>query len=215
MLVTLTRKPLSIVVYGDFLDVVTTNADLSRVYIWFNEQDTNPRLPLNSAIGVITPFHKIILDWEESENGKFIVFLIGREFSFRVLKSIVHIAGDLVGLAKDASLRNVELTYIPSMTVTTNGDSGATPLIVNYGSVVVFFLNVTSVGGTDPTLDVYIDIQDPASGAWVNQDKFPTVTSTGTWALALPVRAVKYRVRWVLGGTSPSFTFSVGVVIVK
>jgi hypothetical protein len=214
-LVTLTSKPLSIVVYGDFLDVVTTNADLSRVYIWFNEQDSNPRLPLNNALGVATPFHKIILDWEESENGKFIVFLIGREFSFRILKSIVHIAGDLVGLAKDASLRNVELTYIPSMTVTASEDSGTNPLVINYGSVVVFFLNVTSVGGTNPTLDVYIDIQDPASGAWVNQDKFPTVTAPTTLALALPVRAVKYRIRWVLGGTSPSFTFSIGVVIIK
>jgi len=214
-LVTLTRKPLSLVVYGDFLDVISTNADLSKVYIWFNEEDSNPKLPLNSAVGVTTPFHKIILDWDDSETGKFIVFLIGREFSFRILKSIVHIAGDLVGLAKDASLRNVELTYIPSMTVTANGDSGANPLIIHYGSVVVFFLNVTSVGGTNPTLDVYIDIQDPASGAWVNHDKFPTVTAPTTLALALPVRAVKYRIRWVLGGTTPSFTFSIGVVVIK
>jgi hypothetical protein len=99
-LVILTRKPLSIVVYGDFLDVITTNADLSRVYIWFNEQDTNPRLPLNNAIGATTPFHRIILDWEDSETNKFIVFLIGREFSFRVLKSLVHLAGDLVGLLR-------------------------------------------------------------------------------------------------------------------
>jgi hypothetical protein len=218
-LVTLTSKPLSIVVYGDFLDVVSTNADLNRVYIWFNERDTNPRLPLNSVLGATTPFHRIILDWEDSETGKFIIFLIGREFSFRTLRGIITIAQDLAGLARDSTLvatkRNEELTYIPSRTVSTSGDSGATPLIINYGSVVVFFLNVTAVSGTSPTLDVYVDIQDPASGAWVNQDKFPTVTSTGTWALALPVRAVKYRVRWVLGGTSPSFTFSIGVVIVK
>jgi hypothetical protein len=89
-----------LIVYGDFLDVISTNADLSKVYIWFNEEDSNPKLPLNSAVGVTTPFHKIILDWEDSETGKFIVFLIGREFSFRVLKSIVHIAGDLVGLLR-------------------------------------------------------------------------------------------------------------------
>jgi len=71
------------------------------------------------------------------------------------------------------------------------------------------------VSGTSPALDVYIDIRDPASGNWVNQDKFPTVTGVGTWALALPVRSTRYRIRWVLGGTTPSFTFSVGVVIVK
>jgi len=33
--------------------------------------------------------------------------------------------------------------------------------------------------------------------------------------MAEPVRSTKYRVRWVLGGTSPSFTFAVNVVIIK
>jgi hypothetical protein len=110
-----------------------------------------------------------------------------------------------------------EQTYLPSQVVTTNGDSGATPLIILHGSVVVFFLDVTGVSGTSPTLDVYIDIQDPASGKWVNQDKFTAtpITTTGTWAIALQVRSTKYRIRWVLGGTNPSFTFSVGVVIIK
>jgi hypothetical protein len=70
------------------------------VYIWFNEQDTNPRLRLNNAIGVTTPFHRIIMDWEDSENGKTVTLLIGRDFAFKVLKSIVHIAGDLVGLLR-------------------------------------------------------------------------------------------------------------------
>jgi hypothetical protein len=206
-------------VYGDFLDVISTNANLNKVYIWFNEQDSNPRLPLINALGVITPFHKIILDWDETETGKTITFLIGRDFSFKVLKSMVHIAGDLVGLARESTLtaigRHEEQTYIASNTVTANGDSGDNPLSVFYGSVVVFFLNVSSVSGTNPTLDIFIDIRDPASGNWVNQDKFPTVTSTGTWALALPVRSTRYRVRWVLGGTNPSFTFSIGVVVIK
>jgi len=111
--------------------------------------------------------------------------------------------------------KNIEQTYLASATYTTNGDSSATPLDTSYDSVVVFFLDVTAVSGTSPTLDLYIDIRDPASGKWVNQDKFPTVSAITTLALALPVRSTKYRVRWVLGGTSPSFTFSVGVVIVK
>jgi hypothetical protein len=218
--VTLTSpKPLSIVVYGDFLDVIETNADLDKVYIWFNIQDSNPRVRLSRALGVQTPFSKIILDWEDTEDGKYITLLVGKDFSFRILRGIITLAQDLVGLARESTLvatkRNEELTYIPPQNVHQNGDSGANPLIINYGSVVVFFLNVSSVGGTDSTLDVYIDIQDPASGNWVNQDKFPQVTTAGIWALALPVRAVKYRVRWVLGGTNPSFTFSIGVVIVK
>jgi hypothetical protein len=108
-----------------------------------------------------------------------------------------------------------EIPYLPSQTVTVNGDTGNNPLFVLKGNVVVFFLKVSAVSGTSPTLDLFIDIRDPASGDWVNQDKFPTVSSITTLALALPVRSTKYRVRWQLGGTTPSFTFSVGVVIVK
>jgi hypothetical protein len=108
-----------------------------------------------------------------------------------------------------------EIPYFPLQTVTSNGDSGNIPLIVKFGEVVVFYLDVISVSGTSPTLDLFIDIQDPLSRKWVNQDKFPTISSITTLALALPVRSMKYRIRWILGGVSPSFTFSVGVVIVK
>ena len=113
------------------------------------------------------------------------------------------------------ALANQQLTYIPPTTVTTNGDSGNTPLIIPAGFSVVFFLNVTAVSGTSPTLNVYIDIQDPISGSWVQQDAFPQVTAPTSLALAESVRSTKYRVRWVVGGTSPSFTFSVNVVVVK
>jgi hypothetical protein len=121
----------------------------------------------------------------------------------------------LLSSLRDTLKKNIGLTYIASQTVTANGDSTANPLDTSYGSVIVFFLDVTAVSGTSPTLDLYIDIQDPASGKWINQDKFATVSGTGTWALALPIRGVKYSCRWVLGGTTPSFTFSVGVVIIK
>jgi hypothetical protein len=105
-------------------------------------------------------------------------------------------------------------TYL-SQTVTAVGDSRDNPLTLTYGSVIVLFCDVTAVGGTSPTLDLYVDIRDPASGKWVNQDKFATISDVGTYALALAIRSNQYALRWVLGGTSPSFTFSVGVVVVK
>ena len=111
--------------------------------------------------------------------------------------------------------KNIEQTYLASATYTANGDSGATPLDTTYGSVVVFFLNVTAVSGTSPTLNLYIDIQDPASGNWANQYAFPQITAAGLYYQPLQVQSTKYRVRWVLGGVSPSFSFSVGVVIIK
>jgi hypothetical protein len=194
-----------------------TTADISKIRIVVDDGDV---LDLSEFVPAdITPSRKITLEWDPSEDNKTIQFLFGREYYKRAITyaEIVRswdIAPKLDTIINTVT-RNIELTYIPSQTVTANGDSSANPLTINYGSVVVFFLNVSSVGGTSPTLDVYIDIQDPASGAWVNQDKFPTVTEPTTLALALPVRSTRYRVRWVLGGTSPSFTFSVGVVIVK
>jgi hypothetical protein len=195
-----------------------TTADISKIRIVVDDGDV---LDLSEFVpaDIAPPPRRLILEWDPTEDNKTIQFLFGREYYRRAITYAEIVKSWDIAPKLDTIIntvtRNIELTYLPSQTVTTNGDSGTNPLIVNYGSVVVFFLNVSSLGGTGPTLDVYIDIQDPASGAWVNQDKFLTVTSTGTWALALPVRAVKYRVRWVLGGTTPSFTFSIGVVIVK
>jgi hypothetical protein len=117
--------------------------------------------------------------------------------------------------ARDKVKQNVGLTYLSSATYTANGDSRANPLSVDYGSVIVLFCDVTAVSGTSPTLDLYVDIQDPCSGKWLNQDKFSTISAVGTYGLALNVRSNRYALRWVLGGASPSFTFSVGAVVVK
>jgi len=119
----------------------------------------------------------------------------------------------VVSLSRE--LGHQQLVYIPPTTVTTNGDSSANPLVIVIGQVVVFFINVTAVSGTTPTLNVYIDIQDPISGAWAQQDASPQITSPQMLPMAEPVRSTKYRVRWVVGGTSPSFTISVNVVVIK
>jgi hypothetical protein len=122
---------------------------------------------------------------------------------------------ELLSALRDTLKKNEPVTVLTSAARTANGDTYATPIATDYGSVITFFLDVTDVSGTTPTLDVYIDIQDPVSGEWVNQDKFPQVTAAGTYALSVYVRSNRYAVRWVLGGTTPSFTFSVGAVIIK
>jgi len=118
-------------------------------------------------------------------------------------------------VAYSRELGHQQLVYIPPTTVTTNGDSGNTPLVIVIGQTVVFFINVSAVSGTSPTLNVYVDIQDPISGAWAQQDASPQITLPQMLPMAEPVRSTKYRIRWVLGGTSPSFTFSVNVVVIK
>lgn len=141
------------------------------------------------------------------------VALTGRDVSGDLAK--LQNLDILLSALRDTLKLNEPVNYLPSAARTANGDTTATPLNTDYASVLTFFLDVTAVSGTTPTLDVYIDIQDPLSGKWVNQDKFPQVTTTGTWALAVYCRSNRYAIRWVLGGTTPSFTFSVGVVKIK
>jgi hypothetical protein len=76
----------------------------------------------------------------------------------------------------------------------------------------VVTLDVTAVSGTTPTLDVYVEYKDQVSGKYIPIWSQTGISAVGTWTsdiLTLPHKYV--RVRWVIGGTSPSFTFSVGM----
>lgn len=74
-----------------------------------------------------------------------------------------------------------------------------------------FYLDITAAGGTSPTLDVKVQTKDPVSGAW-----FDLVSFTQANAASKERKTVtgllgnKLRVTWTIGGTSPTFTFSVG-----
>lgn len=75
------------------------------------------------------------------------------------------------------------------------------------------YLDVTGATGTGITLDVKVDVKDPAGGGWVEVAAFTQVVAV----IAAPLRLVlagplagKMRVRWVIAGTTPIFTFSVG-----
>jgi hypothetical protein len=111
--------------------------------------------------------------------------------------------------------KHTEVLLLQPETRTTSGDTTAKPLIVENGSVITFMVDVTAVSGTSPTLDIYIDFYSTKLGKWINQDKFTTITAADTYALAIPVRGTRYALRWVLGGTSPSFTFAASVIIIK
>jgi hypothetical protein len=88
-------------------------------------------------------------------------------------------------------------------------------LKIRYGRRVVFYVDVTAVGGTSPTLTMYVDVRDPASGNWVNAGQFSVITAVGTYRLPLDIEGIEYSLRWALGGTGPAFTFGVGVAVIK
>lgn len=99
-------------------------------------------------------------------------------------------------------------TLVTSGARTTSGDSGA---LDHYGGVgkLAVQLNVTAAAGVSPTLDVVIE--DTVDGTNWN----PVATFVQRTAAAREVLRITspftdtLRVRWTIGGSTPSFTFSV------
>jgi|GEM_PF-3835853 len=74
-----------------------------------------------------------------------------------------------------------------------------------------FLLKVTSVSGTSPTLDVYIEGKYEQTGDYEVLLQRTGVNANGTYFMGQVDNLVfrNIRIRWVIGGTSPSFTFTV------
>lgn len=106
-------------------------------------------------------------------------------------------------------------------TATANG----TTITNASGRGAMFYVNVTAASGTTPTLVVQLQVQDPVSLSWIDISGAATAAITGTGLSMLTVAPGiseaantkvsqglprTYRFRWTIGGTSPSFTFSIG-----
>ena len=111
-----------------------------------------------------------------------------------------------------------EETPVSSAARTTSSNSGA---ITSYSGAATLRaqLEVTAASGTTPTLDVVIE--DTLDGTnWNVVGTFVQKVTTGREVINVhpakaesatfqPVFADRLRVRWTVGGTTPSFTFSV------
>ncbi len=76
-----------------------------------------------------------------------------------------------------------------------------------------FYLNVTSLTGTDPTLDVTIQAYDPSTGLWKDIVVFDQATGAGSQLkVATAGLGWKIRVKYVTGGTITDCDFVVGAV---
>ena len=106
-----------------------------------------------------------------------------------------------------------------STTETTTGNTEAVPGMAGIIGA-LFIVNVSAHSGTStPTLKLEVQVQDPATGTWVNYAAIADITSNGTTtsiiypnasgaiAQALPAA---YRIAWTFTGTTPSFTFTIG-----
>jgi len=71
-------------------------------------------------------------------------------------------------------------------------------------------IKVTSVSGTSPVLNIYIQGKQTGTGDYFDIASYTNITAVGSYRLSLtnvPYRII--RVRWEVSGTSPSFTFQV------
>ena len=94
------NQPAPVTQTGDFLDVIDSTIPLDQVLISINDGDW---LRLSDAVPVTTFFSRITL--LSSQSGR-VTLLIGAEL-WRSEKQNVRIVSDLVGLAKDSTLRSL------------------------------------------------------------------------------------------------------------
>lgn len=73
------------------------------------------------------------------------------------------------------------------------------------------FLNITAASGTTPTLDIAVQWSADGTtfGAAQAADTFTQATAISAAAKYFTPKAAFYRIAWTIGGTTPSFTFTV------
>jgi len=101
-------------------------------------------------------------------------------------------------------------TVLPSTTRTVSGDTG---LLEGYGptSTLRAQLDVTAASGTTPNLTAFIE--DTVDGVnWNVIGTFAAKTAAGREVINVTTPyADQLRLRWVITGTTPSFTFSAAI----
>jgi hypothetical protein len=98
---------------------------------------------------------------------------------------------------------------VSSSAVTTTTTSAT--IIPTFGPSYQVVIPVTAVTGTNPTLDISIEESDDTGTNWVRVYDFPRITGIGVYRSG-PLKFRGNRLRYVqtVGGTSPSFTRSIG-----
>lgn len=73
-------------------------------------------------------------------------------------------------------------------------------------------LNCSERTGTNPTLDVVVEVSLDRGATWHTHTSFTQVTAAGKALKLLTNLGERLRVSWTLGGTDPDFTFSLDFV---
>jgi hypothetical protein len=105
----------------------------------------------------------------------------------------------------------LEDTIVPSAARTTNGNATSSE---NYADIDVVRaqLDVTAASGTTPNLTAFIEVSVDGTN-WDAVGTFTAKTAAGREVITInPLVGKQVRARWVITGTTPSFTFSIRLV---
>jgi hypothetical protein len=99
---------------------------------------------------------------------------------------------------------------VASAARTTTGTSGT--LDAPEGFDLVLSASVTAASGTTPTLDLSVEWSSDGGTTWYTADPvdtFTQITAASARVKRFTAKGTEYRIRWTIGGTTPSFTFAV------
>lgn len=118
--------------------------------------------------------------------------------------------------AVNAQASGITVFNLASLAQTANGNSG--DLSVSTLREIAVDVNISAVSGTAPTLNLYID-RKGADGIYYPIYASAQITAVGVVSTSLGIGASTpqslgstIRLRWVIGGTAPSFIFSASII---
>lgn len=128
-----------------------------------------------------------------------------------------------------------ETVALQASVTKTSTFTGTAVNMPNHAKSAIAFLDVSAASGTSPTLDVTLEMQDPVGTDYVEIGAFTQVTAAltapqflviglGADAAAsvkgeeddsiLMILPMKLRAKATIGGTTPSFTYSVTLIVI-
>jgi hypothetical protein len=103
------------------------------------------------------------------------------------------------------------VTAVASAARTASGQSAGLTLPAS-ASDLVLDVNVTAVSGTTPTMTLEVQWSPDNGTTWVSSDPadtFTAITASTRVSKTVKRKGDQYRIKWTIGGTTPSFTFAV------
>lgn len=114
--------------------------------------------------------------------------------------------------------RDHELAQVVTSAARTTSSQTSAIQVGRTPETVSLFINVTASSGTSPVLVVHLDTSPDGGTTWYSVANTANITATGQTRLGASVYNATavgpiYRVRWVISGTTPSFTFTVDSLV--